>query len=238
MGHERRRAERTQRLHRVGPLHLRIDAFDRRRPRLQRALLLLRPRPRQDRAPVYRLDGNTLRAATPCPAEEGPFTVHLPIPSGILAIGNDFREYGKPDPDERQGEAQEFKGESLPAERAAILLGARRGAITVVLHEDEGGVYRRADGTMLVGRYSRLSETETGIPAAKNLGGYWRAFADGDQIPASAERVARVPVEPGTYAFTIHRMGLDRAAFGTEEWHHPAVEIEIRRITDHGSTNA
>ncbi len=188
--------------------------------------------------PVYRLDGNTLRAVTPCPAEEGPFTVHLPIPSGILAIGNDFWEYGEPDPDAQEDEAQAFAGESLPAERAAVLLGARRGAITVVLHEDEGGIYRRPDGTILVGRYSRLGKTEAGVPEAKNLGGYWRAFADGDLIPANVERIARVPVEPGTYAFTIHGMGLDRANFGTEEWHHPAVEIEIRRITDHGSTNA
>lgn len=111
-------------------------------------------------------------------------------------------------------------------------LGARRGALTLVLHEDAGGIYRRQDGTILVGRYSALRKTVTGIPEAKGVSGYWRAFADGEDIPTSAERVARVPVQPGTYAFTIHRLGLDRAAFGTEEWYHPDVEIEIRRVPD------
>ncbi len=182
--------------------------------------------------PLYRLDGETLRATSPCATEEGPFTVKLAVPSGILAIGNDFRRHGKPDPEARKAEVQAFAEESLPARRLSAALGARRGAMTLVMAEDAGGIYRRQDGTILVGQGSALHETEMSIPEAEGLGGYWRAFADGDDIPMSANGVARVPVEPGMYAFTIHGLGLDRAAFDTDEWHHPAVEIEIRRVPD------
>lgn len=175
----------------------------------------------------YKVDGARLRATTDCTLADGPFICHLRVPSGILAVGTDFRRYERQD----IGSAEPIPSGSLASGQAELLRHLKRGIVLVGLHEDSGALYRRPDGTILVGRRG-LEESR--IPEANTVDGFWRSFADGDQIPAGAEGVGRIPVMPGTYAFTVHSLGLDRAARekDEEEPTERPIEIEIRRVAD------
>lgn len=139
-----------------------------------------------------------LRADAPCSAPVGPLVVRIPVPSGILAVGNDFREYAPFD-------HTALSREDSVSDRAYIESGAKHGIVMAVLHESHGRIRRQPDGSIFVGGNVGGEE----FPEALDLEGFWRSFADGDRIPETEEYVARLPVPPGVYEFTFHYLDRD-----------------------------
>ena len=160
---------------------------------------------------LYALEESRIVADHPCPAPAGPCIVRLSIPSGELAVGSDLRAHFPTEP------AGCWRT-SITEHKRGLEQYAEQGVALIVTGEG-GDLTRETDGTLLLGKTAYADETTcfelpgAQIPelvASPDFGvRSWWCFADGARIPQGTNGVARIPVEPGTYAFTIHCIDRD-----------------------------